>query len=144
MYISRLQTDIPLKIRNLQIIITDGTNNYKLQASQYTKLKDLLTLREQFKDDAYARQTVFNQFEQNFKLEPDYYYRFVFSTEAQQFLENTQLRVVRIEALIGTDKLSVLLSKSSPFLNRAFHYHSRVRDLDDNIQINPICYITPT
>ncbi|XP_065364183.1 uncharacterized protein LOC135957376 [Calliphora vicina] len=140
----RLQTDVPLKIRNLQIIITDGSNNYKLQASQYSKLNDLLALREHFNDDSNASQIPLQQFEQNFKLEPTFYYRFLFTTEAQQFLENTQLRVVRIEALIGTEKLSVLLCKSSPFMNKAFRYHSRVRDLDDNIIINPICYITPT
>lgn len=88
--------------------------------------------------------TKLQQFEQNFKLEPTFYYQFLFTTEAQQFLENTQLHVVRIEALIGTDKLSVLLCKSAPFINNAFRYHSRARDLDDNITINPICYITPT
>ncbi|XP_065360151.1 trafficking protein particle complex subunit 11 [Calliphora vicina] len=142
--VMRLQTDVPLKIRNLQIIITDGSNNYKLQASQYSKLNDLLALREHFNDDSNASQIPLQQFEQNFKLEPTFYYRFLFTTEAQQFLENTQLRVVRIEALIGTEKLSVLLCKSSPFMNKAFRYHSRVRDLDDNIIINPICYITPT
>ena len=77
-------------------------------------------------------------------MEPTLYYRFLFTTEAQQFLENTQLRVVRIEAAIGTDKLSVQLCKSSPFMMKAFRYYSRIRDLDDNIIINPICYITPT
>ncbi|KAM7354828.1 trafficking protein particle complex subunit 11 gry [Cochliomyia hominivorax] len=142
--VMRLQTDVPLKIRNLQIIITDGSNNYKLQASQYSKLNDLLALREHFKDDLNTSQIPLQQFEQNFKLEPTFYYRLLFTTEAQQFLENTQLRVVRIEAVVGTEKLSVLLTKSSPFMNKAFRYHSRIRDLDDNIIINPICYITPT
>lgn len=133
---------MPIKIRNLQVIITDGTNNYKLQPTQYAKYFDLQALRSFH--DATAISNSLQSYEQHQKLESPFYHRFLFTTEAQQFLENTQLRVVRIEALIGTDKLSILMCKSAPYVNNAFRYHSRKRDLDDNITINPICYITPT
>ncbi|XP_073840968.1 trafficking protein particle complex subunit 11 gry [Musca autumnalis] len=138
--ILRLQTDVPIKIRNLQVIITDGSNNYKLQPTHFSKYNDILALRK-LNDPA---NNVQQPYEQNLKLEPTFYHSFSFTTEAQQFLENTQLRVVRIEVLVGTDKLSMLLYKSAPYLNNAFRYHNRNRDLDDNIIVNPICYITPT
>ncbi|XP_075159390.1 trafficking protein particle complex subunit 11 gry [Haematobia irritans] len=139
--ILRLQTDVPIKIRNIQVIITDGSNNYKLQPTQVGIYSDLLALRNMLND---ATNNTLQPYEQNLKLEPSIYHRFLFTTEAQQFLENTQLRVVRVETLVGTDNLSMQLCKSIPFTNNAFRYHNRNRDLDDNIIINPICYITPT
>ncbi|XP_061402767.1 trafficking protein particle complex subunit 11-like [Musca vetustissima] len=137
--ILRLQTDVPIKIRNLQVIITDGSNNYKLQPTHISKYSDILALRK-LNDPA---NNIQQPYEQNLKLEPSFYHSFSFTTEAQQFLENTQLRVVRIEILVGTDSLSMLLYKSAPYMNNAFRYHNRNRDLDDNIIINPICYIPP-
>ncbi|XP_013106781.1 trafficking protein particle complex subunit 11 [Stomoxys calcitrans] len=138
--ILRLQTDVPIKIRNLQVIITDGSNNYKLQPTQYAKYFDLVALRKH-NDPA---TNAYQPYEANLKLEPTFYHSFLFTTEAQQFLENTQLRVVRIETFVGTDNFSMQLCKSAPYTNNAFRYHNRNRDLDDNIIINPICYIAPT
>ncbi|XP_058981914.1 trafficking protein particle complex subunit 11 [Musca domestica] len=138
--ILRLQTDVPIKIRNLQVIITDDSNNYKLQPTHISRYYDIVDLRK-LNDPA---NNALQPYEQNLKLEPTFYHSFSFTTEAQQFLENTQLRVVRIEILVGTDSLSMLLHKSAPYMNNAFRYHNRNRDLDDNIIINPICYITPT
>lgn len=123
------------------MIITDGSNNYKLQPSQLSRYYDLVALRKLTDTSAADNH---QPYEQNLKLEPSFYHSFLFTTEAQQFLENTQLRVVRIETLVGTDNLSMLLYKSAPYTNNAFRYHNRTRDLDDNILINPICYITPT
>lgn len=122
------------------MIITDGSNNYKLQPTHISRYYDIVDLRK-LNDPA---NNALQPYEQNLKLEPTFYHSFSFTTEAQQFLENTQLRVVRIEILVGTDSLSMLLHKSAPYMNNAFRYHNRNRDLDDNIIINPICYITPT
>lgn len=83
-------------------------------------------------------------FDPNLKLEPDLYYELHFYTEAYQFLENTQLRVTRIEAQMGSEKLAIQLTKSAFFTRNPFRHYTRRRDLDDNIEINPLCYITPT
>lgn len=83
-------------------------------------------------------------FDPNLKLEPHLYYQLHFYTEAYQFLENTQLRVARIEAQMGSEKLTVHLTKSAFFARHPFRHYSRSRDLDDNIEINQVCYVTPT
>lgn len=145
----RIQTDVPLKIRNLQVIITDGSNNYKLLASQYLKFTDLLSLRKHHATSSNCSESPTQssepqQFESSLKLEPYIYYQFSFLTEAQQFLENTQLRVLRVEASMGSDKIFMQLIKSRLYMRSAFRYHNRQHDLDDNITINPICYIAPT
>uniref|UniRef100_A0A1A9X0V6 Trafficking protein particle complex subunit 11 n=1 Tax=Glossina brevipalpis TaxID=37001 RepID=A0A1A9X0V6_9MUSC len=140
--ILKLQTDVPLKIRNLYALITDGANSFKLPAAQFSTCENMVDLRQSNMEE----KTIDNhqQFESNMKLKPGLYYKFLFTTEAQQFLENTQLRVLRFELLIGTDKLTLLLTKSCLYKRSAFRHYSRTRDLDDNIIINPICYITPT
>uniref|UniRef100_A0A1B0G1W3 Trafficking protein particle complex subunit 11 n=1 Tax=Glossina morsitans morsitans TaxID=37546 RepID=A0A1B0G1W3_GLOMM len=140
--ILKLQTDVPLRIRNLYVLITDGANSFKLSAEQFSTCEDMVSLR-QSKNEAKAINN-HQQFEGNMKLQPGLYYKFLFKTDAEQFLENTQLRVLRFEVLIGTDKLMLLLTKSCLYKRCAFRHYSRTRDLDDNIIINPICYITPT
>uniref|UniRef100_A0A1B0BI35 Trafficking protein particle complex subunit 11 n=1 Tax=Glossina palpalis gambiensis TaxID=67801 RepID=A0A1B0BI35_9MUSC len=140
--ILKLQTDVPLRIRNLYVLITDGANSFKLSAEQFSTCEDMVHLR-QSKNEVKAINN-YQQFEGNMKLQPGLYYKFLFKTDAEQFLENTQLRVLRFEVLIGTDKLMLLLTKSCLYKRCAFRHYSRTRDLDDNIIINPICYITPT
>ncbi|XP_037959317.1 trafficking protein particle complex subunit 11-like [Teleopsis dalmanni] len=141
--IVRLLTDVPIKIRRFSVLLSDGTNNFKLQTSQYSTFSQLSDMREYFINKSTTSPKVL-QFENDLKLQPNMYYHFLYTTEAQQFLENTQLRVTRIETEMGTDKIFALLTKNAAFTINAFRYHRRTKDLDDNIVINPICYIAPT
>ncbi|KAH8240215.1 hypothetical protein KR032_012184 [Drosophila birchii] len=138
--IVRVLTDVPLRVRSFNVILADAgnpQNSYKLEALKYLCFPSLTQLRQQ--------QAVQPQpFEKNMRLEPGSYYQLLCTTEAQQFHENTQLRIVRLEAHMGTDQVAALLTSSSSYSLKLFRHHTRSRDLDDNVTINPICYIAPT
>ncbi|XP_052847820.1 trafficking protein particle complex subunit 11 [Drosophila gunungcola] len=141
--IVRVLTDVPLRVRNFHVILADAANpqnSYKLEALKYFCFPSLTQLRGQKEDE----QQQPKNFEKNMRLEPDTYYQLFCSTEAQQFHENTQLRIVRLEAHMGTDQVAALLTCSSNYSRQLFRHHTRSRDLDDNVTINPICYIAPT
>ncbi|XP_026845227.1 trafficking protein particle complex subunit 11 [Drosophila persimilis] len=150
--IIRVLTDVPLRIRSFHVVLADAgnsQNNYKLEALKYFCFPNLLQLRtqQQRQQQPQQQQELVDQpkaFEKNTILEPGSYYQFFCSTEAQQFHENTQLRIVRVEALMGTDQIGALLTCSSNYTRQPFRHHTRSRDLDDNVTINPICYIAPT
>ncbi|BFF96716.1 trafficking protein particle complex subunit 11 [Drosophila madeirensis] len=140
--IVRVLTDVPLRIRSFHVVLADAgnsQNNYKLEAQKYFSFPHLPQLRAQRGPVDQPK-----AFEKNMILEPGFYYQFFCSTEAQQFHENTQLRIVRVEALMGTDQIGALLTCSSNYTRQPFRHHTRSRDLDDNVTINPICYIAPT
>ncbi|SPP76212.1 trafficking protein particle complex subunit 11 isoform X1 [Drosophila guanche] len=140
--IVRVLTDVPLRIRSFHVVLADAgnsQNNYKLEAQKYFCFPHLLQLRAQRGPVDQPK-----AFEKNMILEPGSYYQFFCSTEAKQFHENTQLHIVRVEALMGTDQIGALLTCSSSYTRQPFRHHTRSRDLDDNVTINPICYIAPT
>ncbi|XP_016965597.1 trafficking protein particle complex subunit 11 [Drosophila biarmipes] len=144
--IVRVLTDVPLRVRNFHVILADAANpqnSYKLEALKYFCFPSLTQLRGQKQPPEQPRQEPKN-FEKNMRLEPGSYYQLFCSTEAQQFHENTQLRIVRLEAHMGTDQVAALLTCSSNYSRQLFRHHTRSRDLDDNVTINPICYIAPT
>ncbi|XP_014094230.3 trafficking protein particle complex subunit 11 isoform X1 [Bactrocera oleae] len=145
--IIKLLTDVPIKIRHCVIILTDGTHFYKLPAGKCKSFQNLREMHENEKHNEQQQQQAeiaMQHFDPNLKLEPHLYYQLHFYTEAYQFLENTQLRVARIEAQMGSEKLTVHLTKSAFFARHPFRHYSRSRDLDDNIEINQVCYVTPT
>lgn len=143
-------TDIPLRIRSFHVILADAgnpQNSYKLEALKYFCFPTLTQLRGQKQPDNEQLENQSQEpknFEKNMRLEPGSYYQLFCSTEAQQFHENTQLRIVRLEAHMGTDQVAALLTCSSNYSRQLFRHHTRSRDLDDNVTINPICYIAPT
>ncbi|XP_033149774.1 trafficking protein particle complex subunit 11 [Drosophila busckii] len=144
--IVRVLTDVPLRIRGFQVLLADVANpqqTYKLEALKYTCFANLLELRKQ-QQQTQPQQQQLQLYEKNMRLEPDCYYQLFCSTEASQFNENTQLSIMRLEALMGTDQLGAVLSCSANFARSPFRHHTRTRDLDDNLSINPICYIAPT
>lgn len=141
-------TDVPLRIRNFHVLLADANspqNTYKLEAFKYLCFTNLLQLRQQQQlQQPSDSQLELKSYEKNMRLEPGCYYQLVCSTEAHQFMENTQLRIVRLEAYMGTDQLGALLTCSANYARQPFRHHTRTRDLDDNMIINPICYIAPT
>ncbi|KAH8395202.1 hypothetical protein KR222_002354 [Zaprionus bogoriensis] len=149
--IVRVLTDVPLRIRNFHVLLADASNpqqSYKLEALKYLSFPSLLQLRQhqqqQQQQSESSAQLEPRTFERNMRLEPGCYYQLLCSTEAHLFNENTQLRIVRLEAYMGTDQLGALLTCSANYTRQAFRHHTRTRDLDDNVTINPICYIAPT
>ncbi|XP_068150036.1 LOW QUALITY PROTEIN: trafficking protein particle complex subunit 11 [Drosophila tropicalis] len=141
--IVRVLTDVPLRIRSFHVLLSDVAqpqNSFKLEALKYVCFSNVLELR-QAKDSTTIN---LRPFEKNMRLEPNCYYQLYCTTEAHQFLENTQLRIMRLEALMGTDKCGALLTSNANYIRPAFRYHTRSRDLDDNVTINSICYIAPT
>ncbi|XP_054735288.1 trafficking protein particle complex subunit 11 [Anastrepha obliqua] len=141
--IIKLLTDVPIKIHHCAIILTDGTNFYKLPVNRCQSFQSLHKMHENQKNNQQP-EVALQHFDPDLKLEPHLYYHLHFHTEACQFLENTQLRVARIEAQMGSEKLGVQFTKSAIFTRNPFRHYTRSRDLDDNIEINPLCYITPT
>ncbi|XP_055843157.1 trafficking protein particle complex subunit 11 [Episyrphus balteatus] len=136
----RLLTDVPLKIHSFTVVLIDNqSQQYKLKAIKYTIFQDLSELRN--RDNATNEPKLFDG---DLKLEPEKYYEILFCTEAQQYLENTQLQVSCIEALIGTEKIAAILVKNATLTKRNFKHHNRYRDLIDNVTTNPTCYIVPT
>ncbi|EDV96352.1 trafficking protein particle complex subunit 11 [Drosophila grimshawi] len=146
--IVRVITDVPLRIRSFHVLLADASNpqntSYKLEALKYLCFSDLLHLRAAQQQQQQAQLLEPKAYEKNMRLEPGCYYQLMCSTEAHQFNENTQLRIVRMEALMGTDQVGALLTCSANYVRQSFRYHTRTRDLDDNLTINPICYIAPT
>ncbi|EDW50298.1 GM14549 [Drosophila sechellia] len=148
--IVRVLTDVPLRIRSSHVILADAgnpQNSYKLEALKYFCFPTLTQLRGQKQPDDEQLENQPQEpknFEKNMRLEPGSYYQLFCSTEAQQFHENTQLRIVRLEAHMGTDQVAALLTCSSNYSRHLFRHHTRSRDLDDNVTINPVCYIAPT
>lgn len=146
LFSSSVLTDVPLRIRNFHVLLADANtpqSTYKLEALKYLCFSNLLQLR-QHQQQTEQPQMELKTYEKNMRLEPGCYYQLLCSTEAHQFNENTQLRIVRLEAYMGTDQLGALLTCSANYARQAFRHHTRTRDLDDNIRINPICYIAPT
>lgn len=141
-------TDVPLRIRSFQVLLADASNpqnSYKLEALKYLCFPSLLQLRAQQQQQSLEKEHLEPKtYEKNKRLKPGCYYQLMCSTEAQQFNENTQLRIVRLEALMGTDQIGALLTCSANYARQPFRHHTRSRDLDDNVTINPICYIAPT
>uniref|UniRef100_A0A6P4EJA3 Trafficking protein particle complex subunit 11 n=1 Tax=Drosophila rhopaloa TaxID=1041015 RepID=A0A6P4EJA3_DRORH len=148
--IVRVLTDVPLRVRSFHVILADASNpqnSYKLEALKYFCFPSLTQLRGQKQPQEEQQERLAQDpkhFEKNMRLEPGSYYQLFCSTEAQQFHENTQLRIVRLEAHMGTDQVAALLTCSSNYSRQLFRHHTRSRDLDDNVTINPICYIAPT
>ncbi|XP_064547367.1 trafficking protein particle complex subunit 11 [Drosophila montana] len=145
--IVRVLTDVPLRIRSFQVLLADVSNpqnSYKLEALKYLCFPSLLQLRAQQQQSLEKEHLEPKTYEKNKRLEPGCYYQLMCSTEAHQFNENTQLRIVRLEALMGTDQIGALLTCSANYARQPFRHHTRSRDLDDNVTINPICYIAPT
>ncbi|KAH8379401.1 hypothetical protein KR009_004669 [Drosophila setifemur] len=147
--IVRVLTDVPLNVRNFHVILADAANpqnSYKLEALKYFCFPSLPQLRAQQQEREKLAKPPEDPkpYERNMRLEPGSYYQLLCTTEAQQFHENTQLRIVRLEAHMGTDQVAALLTSSSNYSRNPFRHHTRSRDLDDNVTINPICYIAPT
>lgn len=136
----RLLTDVPFKVRSFTAVLIDNqSQQYKLKALKYTIFQDLTELRN--KD---TQTNELKSLDSDLKLEPEKYYEILFSTEAQQYLENTQLQVSCIETMMGTDKIAAILVKNATLTKRNFKHHNRYRDLIDNVTTNPTCYIVPT
>lgn len=137
---------MPLRIRSFHVLLADASspqNSYKLEALKYLCFPNLLQLRQQ-QSPGQSERLELKTYEKNMRLEPGCYYQLVCSTEAHQFNENTQLRIVRLEAHMGTEQIGALLTCSANYARQPFRHHTRSRDLDDNLTINPICYIAPT
>lgn len=146
LFSSSVLTDVPLRIRNFHVLLADANtpqSTYKLEALKYLCFSNLLQLRQHQQHTEQPHMEL-KTYEKNMRLEPGCYYQLLCSTEAHQFNENTQLRIVRLEAYMGTDQLGALLTCSANYARQAFRHHTRTRDLDDNVTINPICYIAPT
>ncbi|XP_023169489.1 trafficking protein particle complex subunit 11 isoform X2 [Drosophila hydei] len=144
--IVRVLTDVPLRIRSFHVLLADASNpqiTYKLEALKYICFPSLLQLRTQ-QQPLEQEHLEPKTYEKNMRLEPGCYYQLMCSTEAHQFNENTQLRIARLEALMGTDQIGALLTCSANYARQPFRHHTRSRDLDDNMTINTICYIAPT
>lgn len=138
-----------MRVRSFHVILADATNpqnSYKLEALKFFCFPSLTQLRgqQQEREKTGKLPEEPKAIEKNMRLEPGSYYQLLCSTEAQQFHENTQLRIVRLEAHMGTEHVAALLISSSNYSRHPFRHHTRSRDLDDNVTINPLCYIAPT
>ncbi|XP_055376778.1 trafficking protein particle complex subunit 11 isoform X2 [Condylostylus longicornis] len=146
-FVMRILTDVPLKVRNFILYLTDGNESFKLKALKYCIFNDLKELRPKESQEIISEPlNGYCDFDaqHDLKLFPDKYYSILFSTEANQFFENCQLQFLKTEIHMGTDRNYAILMKSSKIIQRNFKQYNRYKLLIDNMRINPICYITPT
>lgn len=80
----RSTSDVPLKIRDFAVILTDLKSTYKLNAKYWTEVNEI---SETVNDNDG------NIIDSDFMMHPNKFYRLKFATEQCQFSENSELQV---------------------------------------------------
>lgn len=132
---------VPLKICGVFATLTDGSEVLRLSAGKFATFGAISELREH---ELGHKEIDYKLFSADLLLEPNTYYKFVFSTDSSHFMENSQLFVSYLEIHKGTEKNLAVLVKNANVIKRSFKNFEKFKDLVDNIVWNPSCYIAPT
>lgn len=136
--------EIAVTINNLYVIIGDGLHQFLLQPDKFYAAEALTTLRHNSKY-IITHPEDWQQMGSSVILKPSLFYIFLFCVEANHFMENSQLRVIRYELFMGTDLQQIQLTQTHRTVQNSFISHNyRANMICDNIVTKPICYITPT
>lgn len=134
-------TTVPLRISGVFATLTDGSEVLRLSAGKFATFGAISELRDHELDH---KEIQYRMFSGDLLLEPNTYYKFVFSTDSSHFMENSQLFVSYLEIHKGTEKNLAVLVKNANVIKRSFKNFEKFKDLVDNMIWNPSCYIAPT
>lgn len=125
----RSKMDVPFKLKNFAIFLTDGKTEFKLNGAEFTE----------------ANLNNFQKFENEFMIEPGKCFQIQFYGENYQFMENIELQVLRLEIEMGSDKKFAILTQSLT-LNKTTNFKNYNPHVDcmESIVTNTTCYIIPT
>lgn len=137
----RSKTDVPLRIKQFSVVLSDGVENVKLKAINAWSFDSLGELRN---NEFNGKDFPITKLDADFRVEPGKSYKILFDSESHQFLENIELQVSHVEIEMGTDRHYMVLTKATKGVNRPFRNYNRFKDLIDNIKYNPTCYVVPT
>lgn len=84
-FLFRSVSDVPIKIQELAITISNTKSVYKISAQEWTEIDDV--------NNAVARNAVENPFGTDFMMQPNKLYKIAFAGEQCQFSENSMLSV---------------------------------------------------
>lgn len=157
----RSVSDVPLKIRDFAIILTDSKATYKLSAHHWTEIGSL--------DDATTADGAMNPIDADFMMYPNKCYKIMHAAKQNQFGENSELQVSsshhdirpcaainfdlflfytlqisRIELMMGTATNFITLTLSQSLNStKDFRHYDRKADCLQNIVSCSTCYIVP-
>lgn len=86
----RSKAEIPLKLREFAVILSDSQYQFKLIAKHYTELK--------MSADSETGDVIVDDF-QDFMMEPTKSYKILFHAEQYEFTENSELSVSKMKKL---------------------------------------------
>ncbi|XP_058120118.1 trafficking protein particle complex subunit 11 isoform X2 [Anopheles coustani] len=129
----RSLTEVPLKLKNFSILLTDlKSSSVRIAASQYGE---------------YASETSAGELKpiEEFILEPEKCYRILFVGDRYLFTESVDVHIFRLELQMGSERTYAVLSvreKLNP--SKPFKTYNPHRDCMESIAIISSCYIIPT
>nr|XP_029726510.1 trafficking protein particle complex subunit 11 isoform X1 [Aedes albopictus] len=127
--------DVPLKLKNFSVLLTDlKSNAVRVPAIQYCEYDP----NEQPAEDDLKPI-------EEFILEPHKCYRIVFVGERYQFMENVDVHIFRLEVQMGSERTYAVLSMREKLnIQKGFKNYNPHRDCMEQIAVISSCYIIPT
>lgn len=86
----RSKTDVPLRIKQFSVVLSDGVENVKLKAINAWSFDSLGELRN---NEFNGKDFPITKLDADFRVEPGKSYKILFDSESHQFLENIELQV---------------------------------------------------
>lgn len=125
----RSKMDVPFKLKNFSIFLTDGKTEFKLNGVEFSEVN----------------LNNFQKIENEIMIEPGKCYQVLFYGENYQFMENIELQILRLEIEMGSDKKFAILTQSLT-LNKTTNFKNYNPHVDcmESIVTNSTCYIIPT
>lgn len=116
-------------------MISDSKTSHKLNARQW------MDVDEVEKTDG---KMMIVAMDSEFMIQPKKLYRIIFMGEQYQFVENSELKVNRLEIKMGTGDSAITLIQSSSLNPKAsFKSYDRKNDGLNNVSSGLTCYIIP-
>ncbi|XP_058056020.1 trafficking protein particle complex subunit 11 [Anopheles bellator] len=133
----RSMVEVPLKVRNISLLLTDlKSSSVRIAALQYAEYDG-----SEESDNNEHRLKAFEEF----ILEPDKCYRVVFVGERYLFSESIDVHLFRLELQMGSDRTFAVMSLREKLNNnKHFKSYNPHGDCMERIAIISSCYIIPT
>uniref|UniRef100_A0A182Q4N5 Trafficking protein particle complex subunit 11 n=1 Tax=Anopheles farauti TaxID=69004 RepID=A0A182Q4N5_9DIPT len=134
LYIRSL-TEVPLKLKNFTILLTDlKSSSVRIAASQYAEYTPAAATAAELAKPI-----------EEFILEPDKCYRIVFVGDRYLFAESVDVHIFRLELQMGSEATHAVLSVREKLnASKPFKSYNPHKDCMESIAIISSCYIIPT
>uniref|UniRef100_A0A182NIX3 Trafficking protein particle complex subunit 11 n=1 Tax=Anopheles dirus TaxID=7168 RepID=A0A182NIX3_9DIPT len=138
LYIRSL-TEVPLKLKNFAILLTDlKSSSVRIAASQYAEYTQAAAGSAVNGEEA-------SRAIEEFILEPDKCYRIVFVGDRYLFAESVDVHIFRLELQMGSEATHAVLSVREKLnTSKPFKSYNPHKDCMESIAIISSCYIIPT